>query len=95
LCLFLKLMLNNRLDILLLYSLVQLSLHHFIVNMKEVIFLISLVNIVSQTFLHIDEFFTKVIMLLLNPLQCLLDELILSLNLSILLFKLTLKISNI
>ena len=74
-------MLNDRLNVLLLYSLVQLPLHHFIMNTKEVIFLRSLIGIVSQAFLRICQFLTEVLMLLLDLLWRLLDEFVLPLDL--------------
>jgi hypothetical protein len=51
------------------------------VNTKEVIFSISLVDIVSQAFLRIRQFLAKVLVLLLNLLWRLLDEFVLSLDL--------------
>ena len=50
-------------------------------NTKEVIFLRSLIGIVSQAFLRICQFLTEVLMLLLDLLWRLLDEFVLPLDL--------------
>jgi len=82
--------LNDRLDLLdlLLYNCliqlpVQLPLHHFIMNLKEVIFLIYVFHLVLQALLRILELLAEVLVFIPNLLQSPLDELILLLDLGI------------
>ena len=83
-------MLNDRLDLLylLLYNCliqlpVQLPLYYFIINLKEVIFLIYVFHLVLQALLRILELLAEVLVFIPNLLQSPLDELILLLDLGI------------
>jgi hypothetical protein len=82
--------LNNRLDVLLLLLHncliqlpVQLPFHHFIMNLKEVIFPIRVFDLVFQTLLRILELLAEVLVFFPNLLRGLLDKLVLLLDLGI------------
>jgi len=84
-------MFNKWLDILCILSILfdrsliqvplQLPLHHFIMNLKEVILPVYLFDLGSQAFLRIRELLAKVFVLFSLPLRRPLNELVVLLDL--------------